>query len=126
MNRQNDDRWLDQEAGPIVRPYAMTGGRTRPRNDAELDLMAIVEATGRVAYDRLRLGPEHFELLELCRRPMSVVDVASGVRFPLGVVRVLLGDLRDEGMIVLTAPLRRELMSREGVLREVLSGLRAL
>ena len=40
----NDDRWLDETAGPVVRPYALTQGRTRP-SGAAFDLVATVTAT---------------------------------------------------------------------------------
>ena len=36
----DDDRWLDRDAGPIVRPYALTGGRTRPKGKT-FDLMTM-------------------------------------------------------------------------------------
>nr|BFE85678.1 hypothetical protein GCM10020093_082790 [Planobispora longispora] len=39
------ERWLDQDAGPIVRPYTVTRGRTRPTSD-RFDLIATVVATG--------------------------------------------------------------------------------
>ena len=36
-----DSEWLDQDAGPVVRPYALTGGRTRPVGE-RFDLLALV------------------------------------------------------------------------------------
>ncbi|MCW2898947.1 MAG: hypothetical protein JWO67_1212 [Streptosporangiaceae bacterium] len=119
------DRWLDRDAGPIVRPYAMTRGRTRPRGDA-FDLMSVVAVTGRMPYDSRRLSPEHLRILSLCRAPTPVVDVASDLAVPLGVARVLLGDLRDEALITVVDAPQNDQVPHEGVLREVLSGLRAL
>lgn len=119
------DRWLDRDAGPVVRPYAVTRGRTRPRGGG-FDLMAVVSVTGRVPHDPRRLGPEHLRILRLCGAPVPVVDVASDMAIPLGVVRVLLGDLRDEGLItVITAP-EQDQGPHEGVLKEMLNELRAL
>lgn len=40
------DRWIDGEAGPVVRPYALTGGRTDPGGDTVLDLIAVIAASG--------------------------------------------------------------------------------
>ena len=40
----NDERWLDAKAGPVVRPYALTRGRTRHSGEA-FDLVATVTAT---------------------------------------------------------------------------------
>jgi hypothetical protein len=73
----------------------------------------------------LRLGPEHRQLLARCQRPVTVVDLASDVDLPVGVVRVLLSDLSEHGIVrVLPAP--RRPVSNERLLREVLDGLQAL
>ncbi|MFJ4438857.1 DUF742 domain-containing protein [Streptomyces sp. NPDC088923] len=37
-------RWYDDEAGPVVRPYAMTRGRTSATGGHRLDLIALVSA----------------------------------------------------------------------------------
>lgn len=119
------DRWLDHEAGPIVRPYAMTRGRTRPAGEM-FDLMAVVVATQVPPARSFWLTPEHLRLLELCQRPITVVDVASDLNLPLGVVRVLLGDLRVEGSISVRKPQVTGPQADEFVLKDVLNGLRAL
>jgi hypothetical protein len=72
-----------------------------------------------------RLGPEHRQLLARCRRAVAVVDLASDVDLPVGVVRVLLSDLSEQGIIrVLATP--RGPVTNERLLREVLDGLQAL
>lgn len=121
------ERWLDREAGPVVRPYAMTRGRTRPEG-AGFELIAVVAATGVPAGDRLRYSPDHARVLRGCARPVPVVDLAADLGLPIGVVRVLLGDLRDEGLVAVVAEARSAAGRRppNGVLREVLNGLRAL
>ena len=53
-----DDHWLDEEAGPVVRPYALTRGRTRPSGET-LDLIAIITAVRGVQLDPATLDPEH-------------------------------------------------------------------
>ena len=59
------DRWIDGEAGPVVRPYALTGGRTDPAGGATLDLIAVIAAScptlGRA--ELAKLSPEHRKLL---------------------------------------------------------------
>jgi len=116
--------WLDREAGPVVRPYALTRGRTQAQGP-QLGLIDMVTATGPRAGDARGLGPEHRRLLALCQRPMAVADIASDTELPLGVVRVLLGDLRERGLIAIAGPAAQG-SAAESVLRSVLDGLRAL
>src|SRR5262249_58448925 len=65
-----EDQWLDREAGPVVRPYALTRGRTRPTGEA-LDLIALVTAVRGVEVDMAGLDPQHLALLQMCRLPAS-------------------------------------------------------
>ncbi len=118
------DRWLDREAGPVVRPYALTRGRTRP-NGATLGLIDQVAAAGPLVVDARGLGPEHRQLLHLCRTPTAVAELAAETDLPLGVVRVLLGDLLERGAVTVAAPPDVG-TQEESVMRSVLDGLRAL
>jgi hypothetical protein len=117
------DRWLDREAGPVVRPYALTRGRTRPH--ATLALIDQVAAAGPLVVDARGLGPEHRHLLNLCRTPIPVAELASETDLPLGVVRVLLGDLLERGALAVAGPPEAG-TPEESVMRSVLDGLRAL
>jgi len=122
----NDERWLDAEAGPVVRPYALTQGRTRHAGEA-FDLVATVTTTGVRVADPGALAPEHVSVLQLARVPTTVVDIASDVDLPLGVVRILLADLRELGLVAIQAPVpARPQQIDRNTLREVLYGLRAL
>ncbi|TQM70721.1 uncharacterized protein DUF742 [Actinomadura hallensis] len=123
----SSERWLDREAGPLVRPYAMTRGRTRPEG-GDFELITVVTATGVPAGERLRYSPDHARVLRACARPVAVVDLSADLGLPIGVVRVLLGDLRDEGLISVVDAVEPAQGRRppKGVLREVLNGLRAL
>jgi len=122
------DKWLDQNAGPVVRPYALTGGRTAPTAGTVLDLIAIVSATDpheRIG-DVIDLSPEDRRILGLCRRPATVTDVAAGTELPLGVVRVLLADLIARGRIAVIPQRSAGEQPSTDLLKEVLHGLRAL
>jgi Protein of unknown function (DUF742) len=121
-------KWVDRDSDPVVRPYALTGGRTEPSDGEVLDLIAIIVDSGRKAdpADPLALSPEHRRILSLCQRPATVADVASDTGLPVGVIRVLLADLIQQGRIkVLPSRPAGEQPSAQ-LLREVLHGLRAL
>ncbi|MCF6525420.1 DUF742 domain-containing protein [Streptomyces sp. JJ36] len=134
------DRWFDDAAGPVVRPYAMTRGRTRSSVDpARLNLIALVVADppepaadgSGPARDALRddhtLAPEHEDIVALCRRnPLSVAELATELDVPVGVVRVLIGDLLDAELVRVTRPVPPAELPDENILREVINGLRAL
>jgi len=109
----------------MVRPYAMTRGRTRPTG-REFDLIALVVTAVPVAADPA-VGPEQAAILALCRdNPLSVAEVAAELDLPLGVVRVLLGDLLDAECIRVRRPVPPAVLPDEHILREVINGLRAL
>ncbi|MBL1083691.1 DUF742 domain-containing protein [Streptomyces actinomycinicus] len=122
-------RWYDDEAGPIVRPYTMTRGRTRPAGDVFIDLIAIVSAVpgddAGLTDQRLQ-SPEYRDILGLCREPLTLADLGSATGLPLGVIRVLLGDLGTNGLISITRPVPPAQLPDESILREVLDGLRVL
>lgn len=120
-----DERWLDAEAGPVVRPYALTQGRTRPAG-ASFDLIAMVKATRARISDPAALAPEHLRVLQLARAPATVADIASDVDLPLAVVRIILADLRELGLVVITNPAAASDRIDQHTLREVLNGLRGL
>jgi hypothetical protein len=122
------ERWLDAEAGPVVRPYALTGGRTAPVGDADLDLISVVAASGPTPASAAApaLSPEHRKLVELCQQPVTVADATADMDLPLGVVRVLLADLIAEGLIAVQTRRAPVPEARRDLLQEVLDGLRSL
>lgn len=123
-------QWYDREAGPLVRPYAMTGGRTQPGpTGVRFDLIALVSlATGAADIDDdTSLGPEHRVLVDLCRaETQSVAELAADADLPVGVIRVLLGDLLELGRVTVSRPVPPAQLPDERILREVIEGLRAL
>jgi len=120
-----EDQWLDEDAGPVVRPYALTRGRTRPTGEA-LDLIALVTAVRGVEVNPTGLDPEHLALLRMCRLPASVADLAADLDLPLGVVQVLLADLRARSLISVHHPTLPAQLPDPRILREVADGLRRL
>ncbi|MET7675440.1 DUF742 domain-containing protein [Streptomyces seoulensis] len=123
-------QWYDGEAGPLVRPYAMTGGRTQPGpTGVPFDLIALVtlDPAAPGTDDSSALGPEHRTLIELCRaETQSVAELAADADLPVGVVRVLLGDLLELGCVTVSRPVPPAHLPDERILREVIEGLRAL
>ena len=119
------DRWFDREAGPVVRPYALTRGRTLPADGASFDLIDVVIATRNRVPEHFRPGPEHRRILSLCRRPIPIVDLTSEIDLPLGVVRVLLGDLTSEGLVRVLST-QKQPATDQRLLRMVLDGLESL
>lgn len=97
-----DVGWYDEAAGPLVRPYTITSGRT-PAETERLDLSTQV-MTLRTEQEPTGLGPEHVAIMRLCRQPVSIAEIAVYVKVPLGVVRVLCGDLIDRGLVITRSP----------------------
>ncbi|MBV9204196.1 MAG: DUF742 domain-containing protein [Actinobacteria bacterium] len=119
------DRWLDKDAGPVVRPYALTKGRTTPSGGASFGLIDVVIATGEQPAATFRPSPEHRRIMSLCYGPIPVVDLASEIDLPIGVVRVLLGDLVQAGLLMVrSAP--RGPVTDQNLLRTVLHALESL
>ncbi len=127
---RRSDRNSDER---VVRPYAVTAGRTRP-SGATIDLVALVVATSRAATAGRSLpyhepdpdiGPEHLRLLLFCHRHASVADLATTMDLPLGVVRILIADLCDRGLVDITQPAPAGI-SDVRVLKEVADALRRL
>jgi hypothetical protein len=118
----DDHDWLDSEAGPVVRPYAVTGGRVD--DSAAFDLLAHV-STVADASTGLFLLPEHQAILDHARTPVSVAELAAHLDLALGVVRVLLGDLLQQRLISINEPDGAR-KPDERVLKAVIDGLRTL
>ncbi|GLW45876.1 hypothetical protein Stsp02_15380 [Streptomyces sp. NBRC 14336] len=126
---QARSHWFDDEAGPVVRPYAMTRGRTTSAAQHRLDLIAVVVADARAddPEEDSTLSPEHVDIVERCRdTPQSVAELAAELDLPIGVVRVLVGDLVAEKLVHVNRPVPPAELVDESILRDVINGLRAL
>lgn len=124
-----------------VRPYSLTGGRTRFGHVLLVEtFVAALEAGdewGLPAGDRgrkeltngnltSRVMPEMRAIVELCRRMRTVAEISALLRMPLGVVRVLLSDLADQGRIRVYGTGHGDGRPDRALLERVLSGLRRL
>ncbi|SEG90288.1 Protein of unknown function [Actinacidiphila yanglinensis] len=125
------ERWYDDAAGPVVRPYAMTRGRTSHGADTKIDLIALVIAERAPGdgdpLDDHTLSPEHLDIIERCQyQAISVAELAADLDLPVGVVRVLVGDLVEGAHVRLHKPVPPAELPDVSILREVINGLRAL
>lgn len=109
----------------IVRAYAWTGGRTR--SNIHLEIETLVSANDQSRQSAGILQAEHQRVVELCHSPRSVAEVAALMRLPLGVVKVLLGDMAERGLVDVhqTASAGGDTPDL-GLMERVLSGLRRL
>jgi hypothetical protein len=114
-------------APSMVRPYARTGGRTRPVHD--FDLEALVVATVNAVDPTVvgLLSPEHTTVIELCEGTVSVAEIAVRLQTPLGVARVIIADMVELGLVEVMGTSATSGNERDpAFLRRVLSGLQRL
>ncbi|WP_410595130.1 DUF742 domain-containing protein [Amycolatopsis sp. lyj-23] len=111
--------------GSRVRPYTRTGGRTRSDHNLALEALVSTSDDGR-RYRGVR-SVEHRRICDLCLDTRSVAEIAAHLRLPLGVVKVLVGDMADIGLVLIhqTELILGDRSSRE-FMERVLAGLRAL
>ncbi|MFC4001804.1 DUF742 domain-containing protein [Prauserella oleivorans] len=121
---EEDEAWFDDEAGPLVRPYTVTGGRTRSDRFG-LDMMTLVVALPSVA-EAGNLSPEYAQIVRLCQRPMSVAEVGAHIDLPLPVVKVLLSDLIEQNYLIFRKAAPVSDVPDQHVLQAVLDGIRKL
>jgi hypothetical protein len=86
--------------GRVVPVYAVTGGRTRSAG-RDLPVESLVTTTERWAGD---LQKEYRVIIDMAARPVSLMEIGAYLHVPVGVARVLVGDLADAGYLVVHAP----------------------
>lgn len=91
----------DHAYGPrtLVRPYVLTRGRTQSRR--HLAIEAMVSTRAGAHWNGARLTGEFRSVRTLCHHPRSVAEVAAKLSVPLGVARVLLDDMADQGLVTI-------------------------
>lgn len=115
-----------REGDRVVPAYAFTQGRTRPQG-VDLPLEALVTATERAVPQLPALPRENRAIVRMCMRASSVVEIAAALRLPAGVVRVLVGDLANAGLLAVHPPQPTDATGRPRpeILGRLLDGLRA-
>jgi hypothetical protein len=91
----------EAEEGVFVRPFIVTGGRTRPLHDGlRIETLVVATATALAA----QLHFEQRQIVQWCRTPISLAEIAALIGVPLGVARVLVADLYTDRLVELKEP----------------------
>ncbi|MBV2356319.1 DUF742 domain-containing protein [Streptomyces sp. J2-1] len=112
------------DIGDPDRLYMVTGGRTDADDAFDLVTLIVSECEPTAG-----MQSEHVRILEICRHPTALVEVAAELKLPITVVRILLGDLHDMGQISARHPRAARSVAglpETALLQEVLHGLRNL
>jgi hypothetical protein len=124
MTAVAEDLWYDEEAGPVVRLYAITGGRAAaPPGDFTMGAIVQRVSGARPAGE---LSVEQSTIVELAEKPVSVSEIAARLRLPLGSVRVILADLREVGLIAVPRARDAGSVPTMQLLERLLGGLNTL
>ncbi len=102
----------------------MTGGRTRPTHD-DLEIEALVSTTAMVEQTP-KLTVEQRAIAALCHDVLSIAEVSAQLHLPLGVIRVLVGDMADEHLVMVHRPAHAGDLPDLALLERVLYGLRTV
>jgi hypothetical protein len=107
-----------------VRPYAITGGRTNTRLPLLLETLISVPDYDPMAYEQL--VAESRDIYALCRSVRSIAEISADLDIPLGVVRVLVNDLADEGEVRIHPTAANAGVPEHMLLERVLRGLQTI
>lgn len=116
-----------ESVGPrLVRPYALTSGRTESVVDLPIEATLEVLPSGR--QKAWPVGDMSGRIIELCAAHPSVAEISAKLHIPLGVARVLIGDLVSGGHLRTRATISKDTSAdeRRALIERTLSGLRAL
>jgi hypothetical protein len=111
-----------EAAGRLVRPFALTGGRTRP-DRSDFSLITTVSAVDPQPAWTARTQPEHTRILRLCEKPVAVAELAAHLDLPVSVVSIMLCDLLAAGRITVHEPRPVSGTPDMGLLQKVRDGL---
>lgn len=127
MSPHHDDDEEHVHTARIVRPYALTAGRTRASID--LPVEAIIERMPHAAEREWADSDQLGRIVTACENRTSVAEISANMSLPLGVVRVLLGDLVEQGYLKVAATTLTDTSSRDlrqDLIERTLRGLRAI
>lgn len=127
MTDLTEPAW-DDEAGPLVRPFTLTQGRTRAARDdlTLITLVTTVDKDAEGAAERRELYPEHLAILRMCREPRAVAEIAARIDLPVSIAKVIIDDLFDAGHVHVRPPVAMARTPDIEILRKVRDGLRRL
>jgi hypothetical protein len=119
------ESWYDDDAGPLVRPFTVTRGRTKAsRTDLNMITM-VIAAPGEAGRG---LDAEYLDILRLCRSPMSVAEIGAKLNLPLAAVKILISDLIEGRYLLFSSPMSsyETDVPDMNLLQAVLDGIRRL
>ena len=108
--------------GRLVRPFALTGGRTEPSR-SDFTLITLVTSVEPAPSRAEGLPPEHLGILRRCRTPTAVAEIAAHLDLPVSVITIMLCDLLEEGRITARPPLQIRHTPDPALLQKVRDGL---
>jgi hypothetical protein len=127
VTERSGEAWFDDEAGLLVRPYTITGGRTVHQSQHKAFSLITQVLARDPGVDTSLMEPEPAAILEMCRnRPLGVAEIAAHLDLPPSVVKVLLGDLLEASMVLTRAPITVAGASDVGLLQKVIDGISRL
>ncbi|MGI9645118.1 MAG: DUF742 domain-containing protein [Ilumatobacteraceae bacterium] len=112
----------DDGGARLIRPYAMTGGRTTA--SADINLESQIQTSTRLNGDASSYRWEAAKILQLAERPMALVELAARAEIPIGLARVGISDLLEEGVVNVQRNVT--VTSYTSLLEKVLDGIRDL
>jgi hypothetical protein len=107
--------------GTRIRPFLVTAGRTTGASEIALEAQVMITPQGETAVDTLSF--EYRDIVCLCEQPLAVAEIAARLSLHLGVIRVLVGDLKHQGMVTTFEPEVDPTDDVDTILR-VINGLR--
>jgi hypothetical protein len=118
----------ERDPGPVVRPYTITGGRTRSvaAQELDLELETLISTTSLGEFQISTLSLERRQIALLCRKLLSVAEVSAQLDVTFGVARVLVGDMAGEGLLQVHRSTRGGESPDLALLERVLYGLREI
>lgn len=116
--------------GRLIRPYAITGGRTGAES-SPIALEALVKATPLGVRTRHQFRWEAARVIDLARSDMAIVELSARLDVPIGVTRVLVSDLSVKGAVTVSLPSHERATPSTGeeyttLLKKVLDGIKSL
>jgi hypothetical protein len=118
---KNPDSAAGSDSAVRISPFLLTKGRTAGDSDIAIEAQVSASALGIASLDTLSF--EYRDIVDLCREPLAVAEVAARLNLHLGVVRVLIGDLAHQELVS-TFQADSDLIDEVDTIERVIDGLR--